>query len=460
MKKLPQSSQTITVSVPSIQGLLQRKCACGQHTVAGGECDECRKKRETDVVQRAPLPLAEKRVGGEAVPPIVHEVLRSPGHSLDPATRAFMEPRFGHDFSRVKVSNISLRPSTHLKIGAPGDHYEQEANSVAEQVINRSPLNTPAKSPDFGEVRLHTDSRAAESAHAVNALAYTVGRDIVFGEGQYAPRTKAGMKLLAHELTHVVQQKNDTNLIQRLIREPYPWQGVITEDKANISFGGGSFSVSKGDRVKVISRRGQHLQVEEHKSLNGHEIITRGYIHHTHVDDATSYSMGAMVGEQMLYEASPTRFATWASKENPNAEPSNMTMNCWEAVLWSAYKSGSVDRQWIHNLYKSKTSLKEGWVDLLSFKSTRKPYPGPGDNQPKPQRGDIVFFNGMNHVALATGIGSEIYSFWPPPDTPFKLGGIPDKVRKMTIEELTNEWWPKKMNTNKKPKVEFGTPAW
>ncbi|MGI8587618.1 MAG: eCIS core domain-containing protein [Chloroflexia bacterium] len=89
------------------------------------------------------------------VPPIVHDVLRSPGQPLDAGTRAFMEPRFGHDFSGVRV---------------------------------------------------HTDGRATQSAGAVNALAYTVGRDVVFGAGQYAPGTRAGRQLLAHELTHVVQQ--------------------------------------------------------------------------------------------------------------------------------------------------------------------------------------------------------------------------------------------------------------
>jgi hypothetical protein len=93
------------------------------------------------------------------VPPIVHEVLRSPGQPLDPATRAFFEPRFSHDFSQV---------------------------------------------------RLHTDTKAAESARAVNALAYTVGQDVVFGTGQYAPQTGEGKKLLAHELTHVMQQQNVT----------------------------------------------------------------------------------------------------------------------------------------------------------------------------------------------------------------------------------------------------------
>jgi hypothetical protein len=89
------------------------------------------------------------------VPLIVHDVLRSPGQPLDAATRAFFEPRFGRDFSQVRV---------------------------------------------------HTDAPAAESAQAVNALAYTMGRDIVFGAGEYALGTTAGQWLLAHELAHTVQQ--------------------------------------------------------------------------------------------------------------------------------------------------------------------------------------------------------------------------------------------------------------
>ncbi|HEU4389384.1 MAG TPA: DUF4157 domain-containing protein [Blastocatellia bacterium] len=84
-------------------------------------------------------------------------MLRSSGQSLDPATRAFMEPRFGRDFSRVHV---------------------------------------------------HTDARAADSARAVNALAYTVGKDLVFGSGQYRPETETGKRLIAHELTHAEQQRN------------------------------------------------------------------------------------------------------------------------------------------------------------------------------------------------------------------------------------------------------------
>jgi hypothetical protein len=138
--------------------LLQRKCACGQHTIAGGECDACGKQHLS--LQRATQnsELGTRNSGG--VPPIVHEVLRSPGQPLDAATRAFFEPRFGHDFSRIRV---------------------------------------------------HTDTRAGESAQAMNALAYTVGSHVVFRDG-YAPQTDAGRRLVAHELTHVLQQRSTLSL--------------------------------------------------------------------------------------------------------------------------------------------------------------------------------------------------------------------------------------------------------
>jgi hypothetical protein len=82
---------------PTWSGLVQRKCACGGTAGRGSECEECGKKR---------LSL-QRRSASQAVPtelpPIVHEVLRSPGQPLDPSTRAYMESRFGHDFGRVRV---------------------------------------------------------------------------------------------------------------------------------------------------------------------------------------------------------------------------------------------------------------------------------------------------------------------------------------------------------------------
>jgi len=134
--------------------VLQRKCACGNQAVGGGECAECQKKNQQ--LQRKSTE-SNKNESGSAIPPVVHEVLNSTGEPLNEATRAFMEPRFGHDFSGVRV---------------------------------------------------HTDARAAESAETVNAHAYTVGQDVVFAPGQYQPSTETGNVLIAHELSHVLQQED------------------------------------------------------------------------------------------------------------------------------------------------------------------------------------------------------------------------------------------------------------
>lgn len=145
---------------PVSHRLLQRKCACGRAPGPGGECDECRKKQ----LQRKATKLPPVNHASAAAPPVVHEVLRSPGQLLAAATRAFMEPRFGHDFAKVRV---------------------------------------------------HTGSKATESARAVNALAFTVGSNIVFGAGQYRQETDAGRNLLAHELAHVVQQAGNESVPSR-----------------------------------------------------------------------------------------------------------------------------------------------------------------------------------------------------------------------------------------------------
>src|SRR5262249_42927441 len=137
---MTQTSELTQTSVLLTGGVLQRKCDCGNHTMRGGECEACSKEAEGGL-QRKASGSAEMDV----VPPIVHEVLRTPGRPLDATTRAYMEPRIGYDFSQVRV---------------------------------------------------HTDAQAEESAQAVSALAYTVERDIVFNAGQYMPHTRDGQKLL------------------------------------------------------------------------------------------------------------------------------------------------------------------------------------------------------------------------------------------------------------------------
>jgi Domain of unknown function (DUF4157) len=140
-------------SLPSLGGgtSVQRKCSCGGAGGSGGECEQCKQENEGKMLQRKAAGATQSGVA----PPVVQEVLNSPGRPLDRATRDFFEPRFGHDLSRV---------------------------------------------------RIHTDALAAQSARSVNAAAYSVGGDMVFAERMFAPSSTEGRRLIAHELTHVLQQ--------------------------------------------------------------------------------------------------------------------------------------------------------------------------------------------------------------------------------------------------------------
>jgi hypothetical protein len=140
---------TRSAGLPSPKGsTLLRKCACGGSKQSDDE------KRESALLQRKgqrPITAAEE----EGVPAVVDTALRSGGEALPEVVRSHFEARFGHDFSRVKI---------------------------------------------------HTDGVAAQSARSVGARAFTVGSDIVFNSSEFQPHSPAGRHLLAHELTHVVQQ--------------------------------------------------------------------------------------------------------------------------------------------------------------------------------------------------------------------------------------------------------------
>jgi hypothetical protein len=199
-------------------GVLQRKCACGGSKGLEGECAECQKQplqRRAHAGGRPPATL----------PPAVGQVLRSEGRPLDPSTRAFMEPRFGHDFGRIRV-HPGLAPANGI---VPESHAsEEEAERLSESIVRANAGTSPV---DLSRIRVHADNAAAESARAVDALAYTAGRHIVFAAGKYRPETAQGRRLLAHELVHTVQQTGAA-VVQRqgkpadapiLAREIFPY---------------------------------------------------------------------------------------------------------------------------------------------------------------------------------------------------------------------------------------------
>jgi hypothetical protein len=142
----------------------------------------------------SPISASHDRVA----PDSIAEVVQSPGAPLGEGVRAAMEPRFGFDFSRV---------------------------------------------------RIHADAAAAASARDVGARAYTVGPHIAFDDGQYSPETARGQRLLAHELTHVVQQGEsaDPSIVQRDLAVPPPAPDAVAQPltpeqvQAAIAFNGARF---------------------------------------------------------------------------------------------------------------------------------------------------------------------------------------------------------------------------
>lgn len=175
-------------------------CACG------GGCPRCQAKsalkvgapdnaheREADAVADRVMRMAasgdpvtpQGRVssaGASSAPASVEQVLRSPGQALDSGTRSWFEPRFGQDMSGIRV---------------------------------------------------HTDRAAQQSARDIRANAYTVGSDIVFAAGQFAPSTHAGRHLLAHELTHVAQQGGNGVVARDQHGTPASVSGVTIDCGAN-----------------------------------------------------------------------------------------------------------------------------------------------------------------------------------------------------------------------------------
>ena len=149
----PHQPKTTGSSLPSPRGhFIKRACTCHCQADTDRPCAECAPAHRMRRYR-----TGHSQAHGEAAVArsVVDEVLRSTGRPLDGKMRELMESRFGHDFSHV---------------------------------------------------RIHTDAKAAKSAQTIDALAYTSGHDIVFGAGRYAPRTADGIRLLAHELAHVIQQ--------------------------------------------------------------------------------------------------------------------------------------------------------------------------------------------------------------------------------------------------------------
>ncbi|MDR4480903.1 MAG: DUF4157 domain-containing protein [Nitrospira sp.] len=299
-----------TMASPS-QGLLQRPCACGGSAGLSGECEDCAIKkllgqplqkkwqigapddeyeqeadRVADQVMRMPdtsvhhearssssMPLVQRTVGAGragvgAAPAIVHDVLSSPGQPLDQSVRNFFEPRFAHD---------------------------------------------------FGRVRIHADTQSGESARAIDALAYTSGRAIVFAAGHYAPHTSSGRRLLAHELAHTLQQGGlqTSSRLQRQCATGSACAGPIPGDPGR--FNASEHMDEEPDRSEreresredpaAVTRSGHGRRAVHLESLAAAERMDLSGVYGIFVDLDMSPGSGATSGQCRSLEGMVPRFS-------------------------------------------------------------------------------------------------------------------------------------------------------
>ncbi len=171
-------------------------------------------------------PIRSRRIADPSVPQsfptlqaLAHKMTHWSGTPLDAATRSFMEPHFGFD---------------------------------------------------FGHVRVHTDGRAAVAADILTARAFTIGRNIVFGKGQYTPENHSGKRLLAHELTHTIQQ-------QAGVAEPAIQCDVIGDVRDKLSYGILDWAITDSEAMEALALLGTIPQANLANELKrlGSKYVTR-----------------------------------------------------------------------------------------------------------------------------------------------------------------------------------------
>lgn len=188
-RTIAQKNQPFQPATNRTNGILQRKCACGNHIPAGGKCTECTKKKRM---------LQRKLTIGASNDPLEQEADRVADQvwSVPVNSDSSIAPRIQR-LTELASSETDTAPSSVDRVlVSSGKPLEPALQQDMEQRFGC----------DFSHVRVHSDAAAEQSAREVNASAYTAGHDIVFGTGRFAPATSEGRRLIAHELTHVVQQ--------------------------------------------------------------------------------------------------------------------------------------------------------------------------------------------------------------------------------------------------------------
>jgi hypothetical protein len=397
---------------------------------------------------------------------------------------------------------------------------------------------------DFSRVRLHTDAQAATLSSDLNARAFTVGRDIAFGAGEYQPGTMVGDAILAHELAHVAQQGDashsteptpsggslqntleedaDTSAVSAVVSlwgATKGWLADVAQNamprlktglKLQRCKGGDKEEEKKKQKPPDASRitdaaieataeykaymdpalqwQTQHKMTRD-EALLAYRLIVRTKAEGNTVNwpaDAETFmnlarkQLGALketTGLKGKLQWVPfdsgtaasdpsqlqSEFAKWLLAGGPEPDSTTGKVNCWEMVLFSAYRGGYTTRNRVQDIYnegvrhlRAGTRSRMGETIEIELRRGNEYILDPRDpNSPEPLPGDIVIFTtAANHVAISLGTkdGSgrhKIISHWPPPD------GIYN-VKETTIEELLAS--PEMRRSNNV--IKFWSPKW
>lgn len=297
-----------------------------------------------------------------------------------------------------------------------------------------------------------------------------------------------------------IRTDNEANVesgqpIQRLMKKDYPWKGIVTHND-NIAVRETASKdekdphkntladLPKGTKVDVIGNSGNWLNIKvdtgqsnvvvnEKGKKKGNPL--EGYSSEENIDDAAAYTMGQMVDgkDDGVWKPAPgggNDFSAWvmAKKEDKSFKVDKGTsINCWEMVFYCSYLVGATTWQSLHDKYAQlmKTykdekgkGLSEELATKIAFEEMQKSFASAATEydirtkKPLPNRGDLLFFDGLNHVAISAG-GDKMYTFW----TPSTSFGDVEKVKEYTMEQMIKEWKPV---FGKDPKVTFGKPTW
>lgn len=404
-------------------GVTDESTRLAQASSLGPEVDRPHEQDELHDEVAATRMVAEEGQEGEVGAALEARIkyLSGVGKPLDELTRAFFEPRFGYDFSAVRV---------------------------------------------------HSDSRAAEISRSLHARAFTVGTDIAFGAEGYSPETPEGRRLLAHELTHVIQQGSGVaTKVQRAGLETYndhdpahdPSKLTNEQIQATDEYAAFIAFVRPPSTqryataaeallacrllLRVMREGGPYLPYSPQGLAQ--EFLTRAKRQlgvltsaQTQVGNLnwTPFNTTAAVNNPSQL---PTEFGRWVLAGGPEPDALSGSINCWEMVLFGAYRGGFITFARIQQIYnlavanvRARTAQSVGdTVETELRRGNQNTFDPTNADSPEPLSGDIVIFQrAAVHVAISLGTKNasgehEVLSLWSQPNNN-------SHVQRTTIEAL------------------------